>query len=74
VTICQRAALRYIARRPYARLKEIAYELGISENAAARRVELLKLNGWVRKPMGTRAFVLTPSGVEQVAALAEAVS
>lgn len=69
LTARNRAALRFIARRPRCLLKELAAELGSSIGSADRQASILRNNGFVRKPMGAKSFVLTPQGCAAVAEL-----
>lgn len=63
----QRATLQYVARRPRCQVKELAYELGVSESAAYSRADTLRLKGLVSKPMGVRSFALTRAGAVALA-------
>jgi DNA-binding MarR family transcriptional regulator len=60
----QRVALQYIARRPDCSHQALADEMNVSISTAAGYIDRLRLKGFVKKPMGTKTFVLTRPGIE----------
>lgn len=62
----ERAALRFIVRRPYANLRDLAAELGVhSVDAASHQLSRLRSRGLVRP----RLLIATPEGVGVAAEL-----